>query len=75
MSDPGKLVARPWVVVANDGLYYIGLHESEADAWRVSLGWPDEEEIVAKKAIGWYAAPATATWREPSTTDEQPAMT
>lgn len=72
MSDPGKLGAQPWVVVAHDGLYYIGLHECEADAWKVSLGWPDEEEIAEKKAMGWYAAPATATWRGPNTEAKGP---
>lgn len=33
-------------------LYYIGLHDNEADCWKVYLGWPDEEEIEAAKAHG-----------------------
>jgi hypothetical protein len=57
----------PWVVVAPDGVFYIGLHEDEAGAWRVALGWPDDEEIAEKKRSGWYAAQATTTWTQPNT--------
>lgn len=28
---------------------YVGLHESEGDAWQIFLGWPDEAEIRAAK--------------------------
>ena len=53
-----------WVVVSPCGLYYIGLHNSEGDVWRVALGWPDELEIEEKKREGWYAAKAKATWNK-----------
>lgn len=72
MSDPGKLGMQPWVVVKPEGLAYIGLHEDEASAWTVYLGWPDAEDIAAAKAKGWYAAPATATWRAPGNEAERP---
>lgn len=54
-----------WVLVSTFGLYYIGLHSSEDDVWRVALGWPDEFEIEEKKREGWYVAKAKATWNKP----------
>lgn len=33
-------------------LLYIDTSSDEANAWRVYLGWPDEEEIEAAKAKG-----------------------
>lgn len=57
----------PWVVVAPDGVFYLGLHEDEDGAWRVALGWPDAAEVAEKKRAGWYAAQATTTWTRPNT--------
>ena len=55
----------PWVVVSPEGVVYVGHHEDEAGAWCYALGWPDALEIKARKAEGWYAAPATLTWKKP----------
>jgi hypothetical protein len=51
-----------WVVVSPAGVYFAGLCEGEDAAWQIALGWPDAEEIAERKAAGWYAAKATATW-------------
>ena len=67
VRQPEPLTA-PWVVVAPDGVAYVGLHEDEAGAWCVALGWPSEQEIAERKLAGWYAAIATMTWRR-STVD------
>ena len=61
----------PWVVVAPDGVFYLGMHEDEAGAWRVALGWPDAAEIDEKKRAGWYAAQAITTWKQPNTTNDR----
>ena len=55
----------PWVVVAPEGVVYLGLHQSENEAWQVALGWPPEEEIFNRRKEGWYAAQATTTWKKP----------
>lgn len=65
MRDKGKLTDRPWVVVAPDGVVWIGHAQDEAYAWTIALGWPDEAEINYRKADGWYAAPANVTWSRP----------
>lgn len=62
-----ETMTLPWVVVAPDGVVYIGLHDDEDSAWRVALGWPDAAEIAEKKRAGWYAAQATTTWTRPNT--------
>lgn len=54
-----------WVVVGPQGVYWIGLAESEARAWDIALGWPSREEIAERKAEGWYAAEGTTTWKRP----------
>ena len=53
---------QTWVIVAPDGLAYVGLHEDESHVWRIFLGWPAGEEIAERKLQGWYAAPAAITW-------------
>lgn len=60
-----------WVVVAPQGLDYVGLQEDEAGAWRCALGWPSEDEIEARKRAGWYAAKATITWARPARAAQQ----
>ena len=64
----------PWVVVGPHGVYYVGLHDDEAGAWTVALGWPDAEEIAERKADGWYAAQATMTWTQPNTEAQRTAV-
>ena len=56
---------EPWVVVSPKGVFYVGLHKAEEDAWRISLGWPDDAEIKKRKAEGWYAAPAQLQYTKP----------
>ena len=44
---------------------YIGLHVDETDAWRVFLGWPDQEEIDDAKALGLRVLPLTINYEPP----------
>lgn len=53
------------MIVGNDGLAYVGLHENEYDCWRVYFGFPDDSEIEQLKASGFYCARATITWTRP----------
>lgn len=54
-----------YVIVSPEGVYWIGLHDSEFDAWSVALGWPNPSEIEWYKSEGWYCAKAQATWKDP----------
>lgn len=65
MSDAGGRGRTTWVVVAPNGVYWVGLCDGEDAAWEIALGWPDEAEIADHKARGWYAAEGTLTWRKP----------
>lgn len=47
------------------GLAYIGLHENEADCWRIFLGWPDDAEIASAKKSGLVCLPLTITYDPP----------
>lgn len=67
MSDRGALTSRPFVFVGPQGLAYVGLHNNEADCWRVALGWPDDAEIAAAKARGFCVYEATVSWQKPTT--------
>lgn len=60
-----QIPRKTFVVVGPKGLDWVGLAENEADAWRVALGWPHEEEIADAKARGWYVAEATVSWKRP----------
>ena len=64
--DPGAAPEfASWVIVGPQGLAYVGLHKSEADAWCIYLGWPSQEEIDNAIRSGWYAAKAQITWSKP----------
>lgn len=56
---------RAFVIVAPEGLAYVGLHESEDAAWRLFMGWPTKGEVRERQALGWYCAPAEVKWRRP----------
>jgi len=56
----------PWVIVSPGGVYWLGHAKDEAHAWTIALGWPDQVEIDDHKALGWYAAEATVTWKRPA---------
>ena len=58
----------PWVVVSTVGLLWIGLANSEAEAWEAALGWENgslPDVINERKALGWYAAQARTSWINP----------
>lgn len=49
------------------GLAYIGLHEDEADVWKVWLGWPHPDDIEAAKRRGLRVLPVTVQYKPPGT--------
>ena len=55
---------RPYVLVGPDGVHYVGIHNSEDDCWKIALGWPSEEEILARKSEGFAVYPATLSWNK-----------
>lgn len=55
----------PFVIVSPEGLEYVGMHNSEDDAWRIYLGWPTIGEVRAKLRAGWYCTIADVTWQKP----------
>lgn len=71
MQRTEPLPQRPWVIVAPDGVLWLGHANSEAQAWKHALGWPSPAEIGERKAQGWYAAEATVTWKRPETGKEK----
>ena len=52
-----------FVIVGPQGLAYVGLHEDEADAWRIFLGWPTRGEVRCAQAQGWYCERAELRWQ------------
>lgn len=68
-----KLVI-PWVVVAPNGVYWLGRAEDEKGAWTIALGWPDLREIEEKIAEGWYASPAAVQWSDPKDPEQRPRL-
>jgi len=61
-SDKGAMGPSVYVLVGPGGLCHVGLHDNEADCWRVALGWPDEAEIQTRKAEGYAVHKANVTW-------------
>jgi len=54
---------KMWAIIFPTGYIVTGSDlQSEADAWRVALGWPDTEEIEAQKKRGTRAVLATLTY-------------
>jgi hypothetical protein len=54
---------RMWAVVMVDGSIVTGSDfRNEADAWRVALGWPDEEEIAEAKKRGAFSVLGTFSY-------------
>ena len=59
-------IYEPWVIVAPDGLRWLGLALNEHDAWQHGLGWPDQKEINDhKEQLAWYAVKADLKWSKP----------
>ena len=53
---------RVWVIVTPWGVQWCGIVDDETAAWATALGWPSDDEIGERKAVGWYAVPATLSW-------------
>ena len=64
LVDGGRL--QPYVIVAPDGVFWLGHAESEATAWNYATGWEPLEDIEQRKTAGWYCASAVVTWHAPS---------
>ena len=63
MTSHGGLSDRkPFVIVNNEGIQYVGLHASEEDCWRIFLGWPTRGEVAHHMALGYRCYPANVTW-------------
>lgn len=56
---------RAYVIVAPDGVYWVGLAEDEKKAWRIALGWPTIGEVREKTNAGWYCAQCELSWHKP----------
>lgn len=65
MCDTDGKPLKPWAVICPEGVYYLGLHSSEAQCWRVALGWPSSGEINHHKQAGWYACEVTIGRKAP----------
>jgi len=52
---------EPYVIVSPEGLEYVGIHESEHDAWKIFLGWPIKGEVRELLRLGWYCTKANLT--------------
>lgn len=48
---------KPYAIYRKGELHYLGLHESEADCWRVALGWPTVGEVEERKRAGDLCLP------------------
>lgn len=60
-----------WAVVFPDGHIVTGSDlTTEADAWRIALGWPGSEEIDNAKQRGAFAVKARLRYYSPNTRDE-----
>lgn len=68
-GEPSPL--HTYVIVGPQGLAYVGLHESERDAWRTYLGWPTVGEVMEKIRAGWYCAQASVTWQKPEVKNDR----
>jgi hypothetical protein len=57
---PGPAIYRDmWAVVFPDGHIVTGSDlQTEADAWRIALGWPGPEEIEEARQRGAFAVKA-----------------
>lgn len=42
---------KPYAIYQRGELYYIGLHASADDCWRIALGWPSPEEIEQAQRV------------------------
>lgn len=62
MKDKPEL---PFVIVAPEGVHWLGHARNEAHAWEIALGWPSAGEVADRKKRGWYCASATVSWKRP----------
>ena len=60
-------LAYMWAVVFPDGHIVTGSDfKTEADAWRIALGWPGQEEINAAMKRGVFAVFAQLRYSSPN---------
>ena len=60
-------LAYMWAVVFPDGHIVTGSDfKTEADAWRIALGWPVQEEIDAAMKRGVFAVKAQLRYSSPN---------
>ena len=71
---PGSAVYRDmWAVVFPGGHIVTGSGlQTEADAWRVALGWPGPDEIEDTKRRGAFAVRARLRYYPPNVPDQRP---
>lgn len=51
-----RKITRAWAIIKPNGdILLDSTFEYEADAWRVALGWPDDQEIEEAKKNGFRA--------------------
>jgi hypothetical protein len=47
-----------WSIVRPTGnIFWLGVADDENAAWAIALGWPHDEDIIARKVEGWAARP------------------
>lgn len=67
-ASPEEGRAEMWAIIFPFGRIITGSAcITEAEAWRIALGWPcqEEEDIARFKSRGAYATKATLTWQKP----------
>ena len=71
---PGSAVYRDmWAIVFPDGHIVTGSDlQSEADAWRIALGWPGPDEIEHAKRQGTFAVKSRLRYFQPNVADQTP---
>jgi hypothetical protein len=54
--------SEPWAIFGPDNRpVFLEMSLDESTVWMWFMGWPDEDEIRAKKALGFRAARVTVT--------------
>lgn len=67
MPAPSQLYRDMWAIVFPDGHIVTGSDlQSEADAWRIALGWPGPDEIEHAKRQGAFAVKSCLRYFQPN---------
>lgn len=68
MSDTQTECREIWAVVFSDGrIIAESDFENEEEAWRIALGWPDQDEIDEAKKRGAFCVKARLEFQRPVT--------